>query len=152
MKTLILLCMFGLVACLAPGCRGLGGTTHELSPTVTINNYLPADTSLKAGTVPRAIEGGPVPGGAATGGQSADKFAASGQVVLIFNQGNNPAGAGSNLPTDVARGWLQNALQGAKVPVGQTASTTDTGQQQAFANGTAPGSAPTATTAVPPAP
>ena len=154
MRMLTMICMLCLVAWLGAGCRGLGGTTHEQSPTLTINNYMQPpgavttapEVASRAVAVPRAAEGGAVPGGAATGGQSADKIAAAGQIVLIFNQGNNPAGAGSNLPTEVARGWLQNALQGAKIPVGQTASTSDTGQQQAFANGTSPGSKPTATT------
>ena len=125
--------MMGAVAALCAGCGGLGGTTHEQSPSVTIYNYAPPAVAATAAQ-PREMAG--VPGASAAGGKSSDKFEATngGGVVIIFSQGNNPASAGSNLPTRVAEGWLQNALQGSTVPIGQTPSVTQTGQTQTFSN------------------
>lgn len=143
-QVLLVVCLACLVCWLAAGCGGLGGTTHEQSPSVTINNYLPTPGAVAKAEAPREIPG--VPGAQAAGGKSEDRFEAhnGGGVVVIFSQGNNPASAGSNLPTDVARGWLQNALQGSTVPIGQQPIVSQSGISQQFANGTGEGSTPSA--------
>jgi len=143
-STIISLLIVCVLSMLAVGCNG--GTKHELSPALTINNYLPPTTANAVSTAPTArdAEAAP-PSASASGGTSSDHIAAKGDIVVIMYQGNNPASASGVLPTDVLRGLAQNALQGSTIPVGQYPSVTQSGQQQTFANGTGVGSTATAT-------